>query len=126
MKFQLFDHPRVRQLLTIALLSGTLLCIFPPMQPAFQWWADQAFYIALGYLLFGLFFLVVDKPRLMFVCFGCSAAICFFKNEVPPVSSNQSFLLVPPIEMEWQPRGSGKNADHYRIPETASSLTYEY
>lgn len=98
MSFHLFDHPRVRQLLTIVLLSGTLLCIFPPQQACFQWWADQAIYIALGYLALGLFFLVTDKPRLMFVCLGCSAAICFFKNEAPaspPVS------IIPPLEIGW-------------------------
>ena len=83
MSLLVFDHARVRQLLTLAMLSGTLICIFPPQQPAFRWWAEQSFFIALGYLLFGLFFLIVDKPRLMFVCFGCSAAICFFKNEAP-------------------------------------------
>ncbi len=104
MTFSVFDHARVRQVLTISLLSGTLLCIFPPRQPAFQWWADQAFFIALGYLLFGLFFLIIDNPRLMFVCLGCSAAICFFKNEAlddrmpmpgapPPIE--QGFLQTP-------------------------------
>ena len=99
MSFQVFEHARVRQLLTIALLSGTLLCIFPPQQPAFQWWADQAFYIALGYLLFGLFFLIVDKPRLMFVCFGCSAAICFFKNEAPQSTGQTLHSTCPPVEV---------------------------
>lgn len=101
MSFQVFDHARVRQLLTIALLSGTLLCIFPPQQPSFQWWAEQAFYIALGYLLFGLFFLIIDKPRLMFVCLGCSAAISFFKNEAPLPPDQTSFGTIHVQEFGW-------------------------
>ncbi|MCB0543493.1 MAG: hypothetical protein KDC70_08245, partial [Saprospiraceae bacterium] len=77
-----FDNRRVRQGLTILMLFGALACIFPPMHPAFYWWASHAVYVALGYLLAGLFFLIIDNPRLMFVCLGCSAAICFFKNEL--------------------------------------------
>ncbi|HOY05917.1 MAG TPA: hypothetical protein PLO67_10980 [Saprospiraceae bacterium] len=116
MSFQVFDHARVRQLLTIALLSGTLLCIFPPQQPAFQWWADQAFFIALGYLLFGLFFLIIDKPRLMFVCFGCSAAISFFKNEAPQQSGAPLHSMYLLIE-EHRPYCSGAEDVHisYKI-----------
>ncbi len=116
MSFQVFEHPRVRQLLTIALLCGTLLCIFPPQQPSFQWWAEQAFYIAFGYLLFGLFFLIIDKPRLMFVCFGCSAAISFFKNEAPPPSDQTSFGSTHVQEIGWYPIQKEQPDDTYRLP----------
>jgi len=78
------------------LLMGSLACIFPPKHPAFIWWADHAVFVALGFLAIGLFFLTINKSRLMFVCLGCSAAISFFKNElgeaptwpdkVPPIS----------------------------------------
>ena len=84
-----------------------------------QWWADQAFYIALGYLLFGLFFLIIDKPRLMFVCFGCSAAISFSKNEAPQPSTDQSSLLAPPLEIRWMSGVREMKADEYRLPATA-------
>ncbi len=116
MGFRIFDHRRVRQLLTIALLSGTLLCIFPPRQPFFEWWAGQAFNIALSYLFFGLFFLIINKPRLMFVCFGCSAAISFFKNEAPPPSIDKSMLIVPAKEMRWTAKERDDNTDLYRLP----------
>ena len=82
MHFTVFDNRRVRQVLTILMLFGALTCIFLPAHPAFRWWAGVAVFVALGYLLFGLFFLIIDNPRLMFVCLGCSAAICFFKNEM--------------------------------------------
>ena len=82
MNVSLFDNRRVRQGLTILMLFGALTCIFPPAHPAFEWWADNAVYVAVGYLLAGLFFLIINNQRLMFVCLGCSAAICFFKNEL--------------------------------------------
>lgn len=116
MSFQVFDHARVRQLLTIALLSGTLLCIFPPQQPSLQWWAEQAFYIALGYLLFGLFFLIIDKPRLMFVCFGCSAAISFFKNEAPIPPNHTSFGNTPAFEIRRSYFCGENKDDVYQLP----------
>ncbi len=82
MNVSFFDNRRVRQVLTVLMLFGALTCIFPPFHPAFRWWADQAVFVALGYLLAALFFLIIDNARLMFVCLGCSAAICFFKNEL--------------------------------------------
>lgn len=82
MNMSLFDNRRVRQGLTIFMLFGALTCIFPPAHPTFLWWADKAVFVASGYLLAGLFFLIINNQRLMFVCLGCSAAICFFKNEL--------------------------------------------
>jgi hypothetical protein len=82
MNVRFFDNRRVRQGLTILSLAGSLACIFPPQHPAFQWWAEHAVFVALGFVLLGLFFLIINKSRLMFVCLGCSAAICFFKNEL--------------------------------------------
>lgn len=82
MNVSFFDNRRVRQSLTVLLLAGSLVCIFPPNLPAFVWWADHAAFVAVGFLMAGLFFLIINKSRLMFVCLGCSAAICFFKNEM--------------------------------------------
>lgn len=107
MNVSFFDNRRVRQGLTILMLFGALTCIFPPMHPAFRWWAGVAVFVALAYLLFGLFFLIINNPRLMFVCLGCSAAICFFKNELgddnprakhtnPPFYPTDSLYPKPP------------------------------
>jgi len=76
------DTRRFRQALTLLLLTGALACMFPPRQVAvFEWWAAHAAGVALGYLLLGIFFLTIDRPRLMLVCFGCSAAISFYYHE---------------------------------------------
>jgi hypothetical protein len=95
MDVSIFDNRRVRQGLTVLCLAGSLACIFPPNLPAFQWWAARAALVAAGFLLTGLFFLTINKSRLMFVCLGCSAAICFFKNEL----SEKAHLnnLSPPL-----------------------------
>lgn len=91
MNFKFLDHHRIRQILTILFLPGALACMFPPPYPFFLWWSEQAIFVALGYLFLGLFFLVINKTRLMFVCFGCCAAICFLKNETGANLMLQSF-----------------------------------
>lgn len=98
MNVSIFDNRRVRQGLTIVLLVGSLACIFPPKHPAFQWWAAHAVFVAFGFLLAGLFFLIVNKSRLMFVCLGCSAAISFIKNEMKegPAWESRAYPLVRP------------------------------
>ena len=90
MKFSFFDRLLVRQVFTVAVLSGAVLNMFPPATAAFKWWAAQAQWVAVGYLFGGIFFLIINRMRLMFVCLGCSAAISFFYNEAkipqsPPV-----------------------------------------
>ena len=81
MKTLFFNHPRVRQILTVLLLAGALGCIFPPATPELQWWARQSFFVAMGYVALGLFFLIGNNARLMFVCLGCGAAISFHYHE---------------------------------------------
>lgn len=100
MNVSIFDNQRIRQGLTILLLAGSLACIFPPNLPFFHWWAEHAAFVATGFLLLGLFFLIVNKSRLMFVCLGCSAAICFFKNEIaePAQLGGYPTLLTRPVD----------------------------
>ncbi len=81
MKFKFFDNRRIRQGWTLLLIGGALVCMFPPRHPAFDWWAAHAVQVALGYLALGLIFLILNKSRLLLVCFGCSAAISFFYYE---------------------------------------------
>jgi hypothetical protein len=57
-------------------------------------------FAATGFLMLGLFFLIINKSRLMFVCLGCSAAICFVKNEMNEQSlPNELPPRHPPVEM---------------------------
>ena len=81
MKTGYFQHPRVRQGLTILLLSGALACIFPPATPEFQWWAQQSVGVSVTYVCLGLCFLISNNSRLMFVCLGCGAVISFHYHE---------------------------------------------
>lgn len=75
------NRPRLRQLLTLCFLMGALVCMFPPDSYTMKWWARHAEQVTLGYLALGLVFFVIDNSRLMFVCFGCSAALSFFLSE---------------------------------------------
>ena len=81
MKAAFFNHPLVRQLLTLVFLSGALICIFAPDAPIFQRWAQQNVGVALGYVALGLFFLLSNNFRLMFVCLGCGAVVSFHYHE---------------------------------------------
>jgi hypothetical protein len=86
MRNSFIDHRRMRQAMALVLLSGTLLCIFPADHPLIRSWADNAVFVALGYLALGLFFFIINRTRLMMVCMGCSAAICFYFVETAPVA----------------------------------------
>ncbi len=74
-------RPRVRQALTIVLLLIAISTFLPTRNPLLTWWAAQAQWVALGYTLLAMVLLIFDRTRLMFVCLGCSAAICLYFNE---------------------------------------------
>lgn len=88
MKSILF-HPRTRQATTIVLLLFAVATMWAAGNPAGQVWAEQARWIALGYLLAGMGLLLLRRTRLMFVCLGCSAAICLFFNELEQKNNNR-------------------------------------
>jgi hypothetical protein len=90
MKSGFLDRRRVRQALTVLLVTGAVTCLFPPDIPVFRWWSEQVMYIALGYLALGLLFLTLGKIRLMFVCFGCSAAISLYEIEIASKQSTST------------------------------------
>ena len=85
MKIFILDRRRTRQLATFLLLSGPIVCIFPAPNPLMRSWAGSVVFVCLGYLLLGLLFFLVNRARLMFVCMGCCAAICFFHLEIKPI-----------------------------------------
>jgi len=69
---------RVRQALTILLLLIAVSTMLLSQHPRVVWWSA---WVALGYLLLAMVLLIFNQTRLMFVCLGCSAAICLFFNE---------------------------------------------
>ena len=80
MKTAFLFHRLTRQATTILLLLFAVATMWSAHIPALQFWAERAGWIALGYLLFGMFLLTLRRTRLMFVCLGCSAAISLFFN----------------------------------------------
>lgn len=85
MNMRIFDRRFMRQGLTILLIFGALSCMFPPAYPLMAQWAGSVVWIAVGYVGLGLFFLIFKKTRLMFVCFGCGAAISLFQLEIAKI-----------------------------------------
>lgn len=71
-------------MLAFTLLLGTLFCLFPAENPWMQYWANHAAWVSLAYLALGLLFFFINRTRLMFVCMGCCAAICFYNQEITP------------------------------------------
>ncbi|MBL7775605.1 MAG: hypothetical protein JNK89_06350 [Saprospiraceae bacterium] len=90
---------RTRQATTILLLLLAVLTMVAAGQPGLEWWAQQAHWIALAYVLAAMALLVFNRTRLMFVCLGCSAAICLFYNETqarPPEHTLHNSLYYEP------------------------------
>lgn len=72
---------RLRQILTICLVLGALLCMFPPESYTMRLWASHAQHLVLFYLALALLLLIGKQERLMFVSLGCCAAMSYFLNE---------------------------------------------
>ena len=91
MNFSIQVGRRLRQVLTIGLVFGALLCMFPPEIPLARLWSSYAQLVVLLYLGLATFFLIGKQERLMFVCLGCCAAMAYYLNE-----STNSGLSQPP------------------------------
>ena len=90
--------PRVRQSLTIVLLLLAISTLLPARVPLLVWWAAQAQWVALGYILLAMALLMFNRTRLMFVCLGCSAAICLYFNETKAAAPPPSSQAVPVLK----------------------------
>ena len=97
MGFTFFDNRRTRQVLSAVFLSGALICIFPTKDAYAVWWAALGIKVALWYLLIGMFFFIINRRRLMYVCLGCCAVIAFYHQEIAPLKNNEteSPIFVP-------------------------------
>lgn len=75
---RILDLRSIQLGLSILIILGTIFCIFTPNYFLFKLGARFAGMIMLGYLTMGIFFLVLQQPRLMFTCFACCAGLCLF------------------------------------------------
>jgi hypothetical protein len=72
-----FQNNVLRTAFILGLCFGAAVCI----SASLGWWGppcsiQTAQWVALGYLLLGLFFLLKRDPTLVLFCFTCSGAIC--------------------------------------------------
>jgi hypothetical protein len=88
----------VRQVLTLLAVGTALASIFAPPDSWLGWWSVHADYVAVFFLLLGLFFLTINQIRLLFVSFGCCTAICFYLNERATRAPHPSSETAP---LEW-------------------------
>lgn len=95
--------------MTIVLLLLAVSTMLPSKQPQYLWWTRQAQWLALGYVLSAMVLLIFNRTRLMFVCLGCSAAICLFFSET-----------------KTMPHRSGSAGESVVEPEKIDTLHHEY
>ncbi len=82
---KILNNKFVQYFLMTSLLSGALICIFPPQNFFFKSMVKYAIQIMFGYLALGLFFLILKQPKLMFTCFiACSILAIHLKLNTNP------------------------------------------
>lgn len=67
--------------IAIAIVFGTLLCIFPSEGTFFHWWEAHTLIFMFSTLVLGLLFFMFNYKKLMIVSFGACAALCLFLND---------------------------------------------
>ena len=92
-----------RKILTILALllvgAGTISCLYPPSGGGFEWWEAHAFEWMLFLLFAGLLFFIINRSRLMYICFAGCAFVCYTLQErtsdglTPAVPSENAFTL---------------------------------
>ncbi len=92
MNFAIPVGRRLRQALTVGLVVGALLCMFPPEIGLARAWSSFAPLVVLIYLGMATAFMIGKQERLMFVCLGCCAAMAYFLNE----STNSGLVQTSP------------------------------
>ena len=92
----ILDHRRMRQAFGLLLFSGTLFCIFPVELPFARFWASNSDFVALGYLVIGLIFFLINRRLLMYISMACSVVICLYYLETSP---DQPVKMLPKQEI---------------------------
>ena len=75
---KIFNAKSTQYLLATLIVLGAVFCVFTPNYFLFKWGESFAMYIMFMYLIFGLGFLFVSKPRLMFTSFFCCAGLALY------------------------------------------------
>lgn len=85
MSMKILNNIYAQYFLMISLISGALVCIFPPQIFFFKSMAEFAIQILFGYLGLGLLFLILKQPKLMFASFiACSILAIHLKSNTNP------------------------------------------
>ena len=82
--------------ISLFIVLGTLLCIFPPDHLYFKWFAIKAPLIMLSFLLAGMFFLITKERNLMYVSLLSCGALCFFLRGTDGVEDLFRFVKPEP------------------------------
>ncbi|HMO41299.1 MAG TPA: hypothetical protein PKC76_15590 [Saprospiraceae bacterium] len=67
--------------MSLLIVPGVLLCIFPEEGPFFRWWEAHTLLVMLGLLAIGLAFFFINFPRLTLLSFAGCAALCLLLDE---------------------------------------------
>lgn len=82
---KILNNIYVQYFLMTSLIFGALICIFPPQNFFFKSMSEYAIQIMFGYLVLGLFFLILKQPKLMFTSLiACSTLAIHLKQNTNP------------------------------------------
>lgn len=80
---------------SIVLMVGTATVMLSSQFPLIRKVSEYSVHLMLGLLAFGLFSLVVNKSKMMFAAFACSAAMCIFLK-----NASNNTLKLPEVNQE--------------------------
>ena len=86
---RVFNFRSINITLTLVIIVGALICIFTPNYFFLKLGTRFAGIVMLGYLILGMFFLLIKQSGLMMTSFICCAGLCLFLKN----SANTTLLL---------------------------------
>ena len=72
------DYRRFRQCLLLCLISVTWLSLVPVKLPLLRFFSDHPGLTAIGLIVSGLYFFMINRPLFMYACMGLGAVICLY------------------------------------------------
>jgi len=95
----------------ILIVLTTIVVMFPPNMSFLKKGAEYAVFIMLGFLLFGMLFMVLDKKKLMLVSLSCTAILCIFlksssnNNLIFPARNNSPIVSIAHVNLSYIDQG---------------------